>query len=120
MIPVPEEGVVQAFGDIILARAENIRRGKLVLEIDYEKGARQVSTVRIGAIAVGGPYGKKFACNDPKRCEMENIAAGDYWLLCDKFDPVTSRWQFTMYSSDIVTLKFKAIDQRKIERVANQ
>ena len=117
LIPVPKPGSVQAFGDIILSRASEDERSILVLKVETPKGAKQVSSVRLGPITVGGPYGKKFVCNKPTQCEIGALAPGNYWLLFDHFDPVKSRWEFNLKPSSTLEMKFKSTANNTIERV---
>lgn len=118
LIPVPAKGKVQAFGDIVLTRVPAGKRGKLRLHVNSNGVDKQVSSVRLGPITVGGPYGKKFICNDPSICEIENLAPGPYWLLFDRFDPARSRWEFSLKAGDTLELHFKIKDKNLIERVS--
>ena len=118
MIPVPEPGTIQAYGDITLSKAPCSELATLQLNIDNNGVDKQVSSIRLGPITVGGPYGEKFICNDPGFCEIDNIAPGPYWLLFDRFNPAQSRWELNLETGEILEMNFEIMDRSTIQRIS--
>ena len=82
-------------------------------------GAREVESVRLGSVTVGGRFGDQFQCERPTVCEISGIAPGDYWLLIEEFDPDVARWQITLNPGEQLVMNLESITRSRILREAD-
>lgn len=101
---VPQVGVLNVLGDVILNRCPVEEMGVLSVKLHGVRGLAASSLV-IGPVVVGGPYGKKFAFDIGRDFEL-HLPPGDYKLLLPDFDMVKSRWDVTVTPQKTTRLDF--------------
>jgi hypothetical protein len=73
--------------------------------------------LRIGPIAVGGPYGETVPLRPNLPTDTGKIASGTYKILLPDFDMQKSRWTVEVRPGEATQLHFAAQSQQVIEGV---
>jgi hypothetical protein len=140
-VPVPSKGILGVFGDVILSEASVAEKGVLKATI-ATTGVPGVSTnlsMRLGPIAVGGPYGysipfymgDRSGRNDrpsPGDRSGKNdrsdiggqtqrivLAPGTYKIAMLDFDTVKSRFTVEVEPGELVKVHFEAKSPQVVE-----
>ncbi len=120
-VDVPPRGKLGVLGDVILPPVPTEKMGRIVA-IAQSDSRRPINVrqLRIGPIAVGGPYGETlpFRLNVP--ADTGKIAPGTYKILAPDFDMVKSRWTVEVRPGEVTQLQFLAHSQRQIEKVTEE
>ncbi len=117
-IEVPPRRTVAVLGDVILSACPAEEKGRIVATVTpLAAGPLKLDQLRVGPVAVGGPYGKAFPCQADRTCDTGPVAPGSYKILLPDFDMKTSRWTVDVAPGEVTRLRFVARSQETVEKV---
>lgn len=120
-VDVPPRGKLGVLGDVILAPVAVEKMGRIVANTESDsRRPIKMRQIRIGPIAVGGPYGEALPLGLNVSADTGKIAPGTYKILLPDFDMAKSRWTVEVRPGEVTQLQFLAHSQREIEKVAEE
>jgi hypothetical protein len=109
---LPEQPMVAAGGDLVLAASPRDQHGALVIALPKELGSQRVV---VGPLVVGGPYGETHSCSALTVCHIGPLAGGPYKLLFPDVDVRKSRFDVSVTPGGTTRLEFRAGGERGVE-----
>jgi hypothetical protein len=124
-VPVPARGVLGVLGDVILSEASVAEKGALEATVATRgvPGLSKKLSMRLGPIAVGGPYGYAipFSPEGPPERGAQTpqiaLAPGTYEIAMLDFDRVKSRFEVDVKPGERVVVHFEAKSEQVVEMV---
>ncbi len=118
-LDVPARGELAVLGDVIISPVPEEQMGRIVAAAMTTRRQRiNMSELRIGPIAVGGPYGEAIPLHPNLPTDTGKIAPGTYKILLPDFDMKKSRWTVEVRPGEATQLQFVAQSQREVEKVS--
>ncbi|MHC4877177.1 MAG: hypothetical protein ACYTGL_11840 [Planctomycetota bacterium] len=117
-VPVPKYGVLGILGEIVISPAPPESRGSLEVLV-RANSIKQAKFLRIGPLAVGGPYGKSITLKDGGG-RLLDLPAGRYKLLMSDFDVRRSRWDVNIVPGMTTRLEFEVKSPTEVVKVLEE
>lgn len=119
-VEVPKARVLNVLGDVVLHRCPAEERGVLSIRLHGVQDMPK-SSLMIGPVMVGGPYGKRFPFDPGKDFDL-HLPPGNYKLLLPDFNMIKSRWDVTVTSQETTRMEFDVdvAARSAVKRVAEE
>jgi hypothetical protein len=122
-VPVPAKGSLGVLGDLILSEASVAEKGVLEATVATQgvPGISKDLSMRLGPIAVGGPYGYSIPFGRSDQSDIGGqtprivLAPGTYKIAMLDFDTVKSRFTVEVESGERVAIRFDAKSEKVVE-----
>ena len=116
-VAVPSRGQLGIAGDVVLVRPEKNELGRIVAQFRFANNEPViVTTLKLGPLVVGGPYGRTYKFNNDGVCETGLLPPGTYEILLPDFDIIKSRWTVRVEAGRTTRLQFTARSQKVVEK----
>lgn len=116
-VTVPPRGQVGVLGDVVLKRATPSELGRIVADV---RGRPTAQNLQVGAITVGGPYGRSYKLSEGGLGGTDLLAPGVYNVLLPDFDRSKSRWEVVVPPGGVAYLLFAAQSTSQVNLIQKQ